>query len=89
MSLNFRGSIHSKTIEMILKFIVKFISWLWFLFLVCILLSYVIYNISQTVTKIKVYLLSKEDKNQPELSRTDSESSCVEIVDLREKDSAC
>ena len=55
----------------------------------CILLSYVIYNISQTVTKIKVYLLSKEDKNETEPSKTDSESSCVEIVDLREKDSAC
>ena len=70
---------------MIFKVIVKLISWLWFLFLVCILLSYVIYNISQTVTKIKVYLLSKEDKNQTELSKTNSESSCVAIFDLREK----
>ena len=74
---------------MILKAIVKLISWLWFLFLVCILLSYVFYNISQTFTKIKVYLLSKEDKSQPELSKTDSESSCVAIFDLREKGSAC
>ena len=70
---------------MIFKVIVKLISWLWFLFLVCILLSYVIYNISQTFTKIKVYLLSKEEKNQPELSKTDTENSCVAIFDLREK----
>ena len=53
----------------------------------CILLSYVIYNISQTFTKIKVYLLSKEDKNQTELSKTNSESSCEAILSttLREE----
>lgn len=89
ISLNLRWSIHSENIKMIFKVIVKFISWLWFLFLVCILLSNVIYNISKTITKIKVYLLSKEDKNKTELIKTDSESSCVAISDLREKESAC